>query len=217
MSVASLNFSDHVVAGEAHLELLEFGPSSALQQSIGYSHKLTAKERKKEKNKLQRINDNARGGHQRRKGAPLKFLNNADKILRKPPFVAQPLALARRAEMHDELDDLDDVVQCLFPHLAIKIDFLKKKKKKRSDHDRSHHCAPAQKKKKKTHLLDLDDLQKDARDSSHVGHFRGQTRSFLEHGDGHLKRPQLHVCLDGLEHHAPRKFRYVDICKEKRA
>jgi len=37
LSVASLDLFDHVVAGETPLELLEFRPSSALRQSVGYS------------------------------------------------------------------------------------------------------------------------------------------------------------------------------------
>jgi hypothetical protein len=56
-----------------------------------------------------------------------EFPYNADKILRKRRLVAQSVTLARRAKVPDEIDDLDDVVHHLFPHLAIKIDFLKKK------------------------------------------------------------------------------------------
>lgn|SRR5216683_1527585 len=55
-----------------------------------------------------------------------EFPYNANKILRKRRLVAQSVTLARRAKVPDEIDDLDDVVHHLFPHLAIKIDFLKK-------------------------------------------------------------------------------------------
>jgi len=49
---------------------------------------------------------------------------DADKVLRKRLFVAQPVTLTRRAKLPDEIDDLDDVVHHLFPHLSIQIDFL---------------------------------------------------------------------------------------------
>ena len=53
-----------------------------------------------------------------------QFLDDADKILGKRRFIAQAIAPTRRAEMPDEIDDLDDVVHDLIPHLAIQIDFL---------------------------------------------------------------------------------------------
>jgi hypothetical protein len=41
MSVASLYLSDHIIARETPLELLELGLASALRQNFGHSHKLT--------------------------------------------------------------------------------------------------------------------------------------------------------------------------------
>jgi hypothetical protein len=42
MSVAPLDLSDHIIACETPLELLEFGLASALRQNFGHSHKLTS-------------------------------------------------------------------------------------------------------------------------------------------------------------------------------
>jgi hypothetical protein len=79
------------------------------------------------------MSDDTKGESKRtkKKNVLFHFLYDADKILRKRLFVAQPMALARRAELPDEIYDLDDVVHDLFPHLAIQIDFLCKPKKKK--------------------------------------------------------------------------------------
>ena len=65
-------------------------------------------------------------GLDRKDRGPLKFLYDADEILRKRLFVAKPMTLTRSAKVSDEVDDLDDVIHHLFPHLLIKVDFLKK-------------------------------------------------------------------------------------------
>ena len=62
--------------------------------------------------------------HEQKKNVLFQFLNYADKILGKRLFFAQPIAPTRLAEMPDEIDDLDDIVHDLIPHLAIQIDFL---------------------------------------------------------------------------------------------
>jgi hypothetical protein len=55
---------------------------------------------------------------------PLKFLYDVNKILGKLLFVAQPMALAQRAEALDKINHLEDVMHDLFPSLAIEIDLL---------------------------------------------------------------------------------------------
>jgi hypothetical protein len=49
MSVASLYLSDHIIARETPLELLELGLASALRQNFGHSNKLTSTPKSKYK------------------------------------------------------------------------------------------------------------------------------------------------------------------------
>ena len=62
---------------------------------------------------------------ERNRAAPLKLVYDTDEILRKRLLVAKPVTLTRSTKVPDEIDDLDDVIHDLFPHLSIKIDFLK--------------------------------------------------------------------------------------------
>ena len=98
---------------------------------------------------------------ERQKTAPLELVYDTDEILRKRLFVAKPMTLTRSTKLLDEIDDLDDVIHDLFPHLSIKVDFLKQ----------NVTVNPAislslAKVKKKTYALDPDDLHKDVRDGS---------------------------------------------------
>jgi hypothetical protein len=91
---------------------------------LGHSHKLAAY--RNQRTGERRANGSEQERERKFGPAPLKFVYNADKILRKRLFVAKPMTLTRSAKVSDEINDLDDVIHHLFPHLLIKVDFLKK-------------------------------------------------------------------------------------------
>lgn len=142
---------------------------------------------------------------------PFEFLDDADKISRKRLFFAQPVAQTRRAEMPDEIDDLDDVVHGLIPHLAIQIDFLNDNNNNKPKLSKSQI-----RKLVGTYAFDPDDLHKDARDSAHVRYARRQTGRFAEHGDGHLEHPQLRICPYRLELYLSRGRRDIKVYTTRR-
>ena len=125
-----------------------------------------------------------------------QFLDDADKILGKRLFFAQAIAPTRLAEMPDEIDDLDDIVHDLIPHLAIQIDFLNNN---RDPTQQKLLFSLRNKRKSNTYAFDPDNLYKDARYSAQVGYARRQAGRFAEHGDSHLEHPQLCICPYGLE------------------
>ena len=86
---------------------------------------------------------------ERQKTAPLELVYDTDEILRKRLFVAKPMTLTRSTKLLDEIDDLDDVIHDLFPHLSIKVDFLKQN----VTVNPSHISLSLAKKKKRTPLI----------------------------------------------------------------
>ncbi|KAI9461896.1 hypothetical protein BJY52DRAFT_1257424 [Lactarius psammicola] len=141
LTVAFLDLFDHVVACETLLELLKLCFPTALGHDSGYFYKLD-----------------------------FELLHDVNKVLRQVRLV-QPVAVARRAELPDEIGYLDDIVHDLLPQLAVEIDLT----------------------------LDLDDLHENARDCSQVRHLCGQGGGLFYHGEGHLKRPHRHIRIGGLE------------------
>jgi hypothetical protein len=107
------------------------------------------------------------------------------------------MAPTRRAEVPDKIDDLDNIVHDLFPHLAIQIDFL---------HTTNSTKPPKQKGRKTTYTFDPDNLHKDTRDGTHVRYARRQASRFTEHGYGNLERAQLCICVHGLELYISRSW-----------
>lgn len=99
-----------------------------------------------------------------KKTAPLELVYDTDEILRKRLFVAKPMTLTRSTKLLDEIDDLDDVIHDLFPHLSIKVDFLKQNVTVNPAISLSFSLSGES--KKKTYALDPDDLHKDVRDGS---------------------------------------------------